>query len=565
MKGIQIRIGDLLYAVIKRWKMVLALTIIGFGFGVAMNGIAYMQGRNMNYEITCSIAITTQNSNNNFTGNSDYLNPNDFYLSQDMTDAATYVIESKHVLAEALDTAGITSITPNELGKNLTVERYNETQILELTLYWSSEKKGLELMNAILKSARSTMLKTLSVGAVPEINEPEAKYISDGSSYAGLWILMTALGFLAGVGVALLDLIMRPTLLNLDDVDRLFGLETIGVIPADEVYFKNTGNMLVRDKERNSPVEQDFSSAAYILKNLLGTKKGQKSFFITSVEDGEGKSTVAANLAIQLSDMGKKVLLLDLDMRNPGLGRLFLDNVDYSRSLNAIYKGEAESEEAIISLTGYLDFLPMVLERNVIPMDDTLFEFVKQLSQGYEYVVIDAPSVGQTSNALSLNQIADMAVLVIRYDAAVIQDIQNAIDKLDKSGTRILGCIVNAAQTIERLGSQGTKKAAGRYAGKPAKSSESSGFYEKDKEEPELQDKISAENVVQTPTNVPSENTPKTTRNIFEDFAGSSMEDEEFISDQDAMDALLKMGMDGSWKNEAEKSDSEEKRSGSEE
>ena len=167
MNGIQIRIGDLLYAVIKRWKMVLALTIIGFGFGVAMNGIAYMQGRNMNYEITCSIAITTQNSNGNFTGNSDYLNTNDFYLSQDMTDAATYVIESKHVLAEALDTAGITSITPNELGKNLTVERYNETQILELTLYWSSEKKGLELMNAILKSARSTMLKTLSVGAVP--------------------------------------------------------------------------------------------------------------------------------------------------------------------------------------------------------------------------------------------------------------------------------------------------------------------------------------------------------------------------------------------------------------
>ena len=79
------------------------------------------------------------------------------------------------------------------------------------------------------------MLKTLSAGAVPEINEPEAKYISDGSSYAGLWILMTALGFLAGGGVALLDLIMRPTLLNLDDVDRLFGLETIGVMACGAV------------------------------------------------------------------------------------------------------------------------------------------------------------------------------------------------------------------------------------------------------------------------------------------------------------------------------------------
>ena len=263
--------------------------------------------------------------------------------------------------------------------------------------------------------------------------------------------------------------------------------------------------------------------------------------------------------------MGKKVLLLDLDMRNPGLGRLFLDNIDYSRSLNAIYKGEAEAEEAVISLTGYLDFLPMVLERNVIPMDDTLFEFVKQLSEGYEYVVIDAPSVGQTPNALSLNQIADMAVLVIRYDAAVIQDIQDAIDKLDKSGTRILGCIVNAAQTIERLGSQGTKKAAGRSAEKFGKTSESAGFYKKDKEEPDLQDKVPADNADQTPADNSAGNIPKTTRNIFEDFAGSSMESEEFISDQDAMDALLKMGMDGSWKNEAEKNNSEEEQPGSEE
>lgn len=556
MNGIQIRIGDLLYAVIKRWKLVLALTIIGLGFGVAMNGISYMQGRNMNYEITCSIAVSPQNSGGNFTGNSDYLNPNDYYLSQDMTDAATYVIESKHVLTDALDTAGISSVTAKELGNNLKVERYNETQILELTLYWSSEKKGIELMNAILKSARATMLKTLTVGAIPTINEPEAKYISGGSSYAGLWILMTALGFMAGVGVALLDLIMRPTLLNLDDVDRLFGLETIGVIPADEAYFKDTKNLLIRDEDRISPVEQDFSSAAYILKNLLGTKKEQKCFFVTSTEDGEGKSTVAANLAIQLSDMGKRVLLLDLDMRNPGLGKLFLDHVDYSRSLNAIYKGEVSAEEAVISLTGYLDFLPMVLERNVIPMDDTLFEFIKQLSQDYEYVVMDAPSVGQTPNALSLNQIAHMAVLVIRYDAAVMQDIQNAIDKLDKSGTRILGCVVNAAQTIEHMGTR-------KDAGEKKKSSGYAGFFKKseeDKEETSLLDEISAGKAGQKADNTTIENAPKKGRNIFEDFAGESSESEELLSGQDAIDALLKMGMDGSWKNETdEKSDGEEK------
>ena len=48
MDGIQIRIGDLLYAVVKRWKLVLALTAMGLGFGVALYGIAFVQGKNMN-------------------------------------------------------------------------------------------------------------------------------------------------------------------------------------------------------------------------------------------------------------------------------------------------------------------------------------------------------------------------------------------------------------------------------------------------------------------------------------------------------------------------------------
>ena len=67
----------------------------------------------------------------------------------------------------------------------------------------------------------------------------------------------------------------------------------------------------------DSAVRQNFTSAAYILQNRLGLKDETCSFYVTSAEEGEGKSTVAANLAVQLSDMEKKVLLVDLNTRNP--------------------------------------------------------------------------------------------------------------------------------------------------------------------------------------------------------------------------------------------------------
>ena len=126
MDGIRIRIGDLLYAVVKRWKLVLALTAMGLGFGVALYGIAFVQGKNMNYEITCSIAVTSESATGAFTGNSAYLNPNDFYLAQDMVDAARYyVIKSDKVLGTAIANAGLQNVTTKDVSKNLQLERYN--------------------------------------------------------------------------------------------------------------------------------------------------------------------------------------------------------------------------------------------------------------------------------------------------------------------------------------------------------------------------------------------------------------------------------------------------------
>ena len=79
-------------------------------------------------------------------------------------------------------------------------------------------------------------------------------------------------------------------------------------------------------------------------------------------------------------------------------------------------------------------------------MDGQVFDFIRGLEKDYDYVIIDTPSVGQVSDVLSLNQIAQAVLFVIRYDDVALPMIQNAIDKLDKSGIRILGCVVNAAQ-----------------------------------------------------------------------------------------------------------------------
>ena len=522
--GIQIRISDLLYAVWKRWQLILLLTLAGFAMGAAMLGVSYVQGDLFGYQISCSIAVASKVADGNYTSDNHTPTKDDYYLAADMPDAVSYILTSDRVLYEALQQIGRTDLAAKQVRGKLEVEQYNETQILELNLEWSSDTEGIALMNAILGETGKLLPQTLQMGSVEVIDEPTAKSTVGGTVASGMWFILGILGFLAGIGIAVLDLLLRPTLINTKDVEDVLGMDAIGSIPKDPDYFRRGKLVLDRSNGGISPVEQSYASCAYILRNLLGTKAGQHCFYVTSTENGEGRTSAAANLAVQFSDMERKVLLVDLDTRSPSLGGLFLKQVDYSHSLNALYKGEASPEEAIVTLTGYLDFLPLILERNAIALDGSLFDFIKKIGNNYEYVILDAPPVGKISDVLSLNQVADSALFVIGYDQAILPDIRGTLEKLEKSGIRILGCVVN------------------RVPGGSGREQNSKPF-EENRQERSLAGAVFMED----------ENlTDREQKSVRNPLAALDQEPEdnmsEELSDEDAMDALLLMGVSGSWK-----------------
>lgn len=537
MNDVQLRVGDLLYAAFKRWKMILALGLMGFLCGFAFSGVSYLRGSYTGYEINCSVAITSQSATGAFTNNSSYLSPNDFHLAEDMVDAATFVMKSNRVLRTAIDNAGLVSVSVRDVAQNLEISRYNETQVLQLTLSWNNEEAGIRLMNALLDASSQILPETLMVGSVAVIDEPEA--VVSGAGYAGLWLVFGLLGLMAGVGMAVLELLMRPTLLNLKDVEDVLGLETLGSIPKNDGYFRKNTQLLSEKHRVDADAVQNFASAAYILTNRFGTKEKQHRFYVTSAEDGEGKSTVAANLALQLSDMEKRTLLLDLNTRAPSLGGMFLQTVEYSRTLNALYKGESAEQEAVISLTGHLDLLPMVLERNAVPLDGTLFEFLEKVMEPYEYVVIDASSVGRSSDVLRLNKLANNVLFVVRYDATPLPAVQDAIEKLDKSGVRVLGCVVNETQSLGTI--QFRPERVSTPTRKEAKAEE--------KEAGPMPEDLLSQNEKEKKSDwKPSGGS----QSVLDELTDDLHHRQETLSDDEAMWELLRMGKDGSWKQAGE-------------
>ncbi|MBE5796498.1 MAG: hypothetical protein E7327_03870 [Clostridiales bacterium] len=546
--GIQIRVSDMLFILQKRWKTIAGLTLLGLVFGCVLSGMTYVQTSFQTYEVTGSFAITTQNGQGKYINGSTAANNNDFHLAEDMVDAVRYIILSDQVLNRVINDQELLGVTIGQIRSNLTVEQYKDTQILEMTLTWRTPAEGLEIWNALVGAVNQELPRVLQLGSLVMINQAEAQLVGvGGASSLQLWALLAMLGFAAGVGIALLELLTHPTINNVRDVEGMLGLETIGVIPHDGRFFQKHGSLLSIEDTKTSKIYQNYNAAAYILRNRMGTKEKHHCFYVTSAAAREGKTSVAANLAMQLSDMEHRTLLIDFNTRNPGLGALFLSEVDYAHSLNALYRGDATVDEAVTTLTGYLDLLPTVLEHTPIPMDSTVEELIHQLKERYEYVIIDAAPVGQVSDTLSLNRVANAVLFVVGYDSATVPEIQNSLERLDKSGIRVIGCVVNGVSRGAKNSPRGSSAPQRR---KPSPSAEPF----QAPAEPEMISEMLHSSADASASRPVSDVRTARPRNVMADLLAQSEEPDEH-SDSDVMSALLQMGVKG----EFDQNDSEDK------
>lgn len=441
-------IYTIVYSIAKKWRQVVSLTLVGLVFGIVISSAKLIAHQNMSYRIEGSFNVTTQTSNGNYTSNTKIPNGQDVQLSPSITSSVIYAMESKDILRESLSTAGISDMNATQLKKQIQMNQYGKTSIVTYSFMCNDAKEGVVLAKALLTVAQKRLPGMLTVGNVTQVEAPTYTYERDTLNTLKWLFVLTAVGLLIGVTSAVLERFMKPTLLNIDDVTYLYNQEVIGVIPRDRHYFKLAQPFLNTDT--NAPADQGFETASFVLRNMLSSEKSN-IFYVTSSSRKEGRSSVSAGLATHLAGMEKKVLLVDLDVKVPMLGGLFLPHVSYEHSLNALYHGDATLSQAITSINGYLDILPSLAQSKMIHYDQRLFDLIKKASQNYDYIVVDTAPVGISSGVLNLNRITQNVLFVMGYDMVSLGHIQHAITKLEKSGIPILGVIVNGAMNLKSV------------------------------------------------------------------------------------------------------------------
>ncbi len=284
------------------------------------------------------------------------------------------------------------------------------------------------------------------------------------------------LGLGLGIGAAFLLESLNTKINNLSDVERYVKLPILGTIPdipLDEKQLADIEDMMskVKDKEKlqeltttqrqmvarlvphyspKSPIAEAYrtfrTNAVSLPAKIPG---GGRVFLVTSSGPKEGKSTSSSNLAITLSQMRSKTVLIDCDMRRPMVHNLFM--VSRENGLSRYLTTDDIDIHDIIKPSG-MDNLDIITAGHVPPNPSELLSSKKmddlfaKLREEYDYIIVDSSPIIAVTDALILSKKVDQLVLVIRVNSTEREIIEQAKSLLQNINVKAAGVVVNGIE-----------------------------------------------------------------------------------------------------------------------
>ncbi len=252
------------------------------------------------------------------------------------------------------------------------------------------------------------------------------------------------LAFLLSAGLVLVRYIFHDKINSLNEIIKQTNasLSILGIVPKYKREIPNS--QLLVDKNPKSIIAEAFRSIRTNLQ-FISNEPGPKVMAITSTVSGEGKTFVAINLAGIIAYAGKKVIILDLDMRKPKIHLGF--GVDNHNGMSTILIGRDQPGDCIReSVQENLHFItagPIPPNPSELIISKRMNEIVEYLKTLYDIIVIDNPPVGLVTDGVQMLHQADYPIYIFRADYSRRNFIQNVDRLFNENGIKRLSVILN--------------------------------------------------------------------------------------------------------------------------
>ncbi len=260
------------------------------------------------------------------------------------------------------------------------------------------------------------------------------------------------IGLLAGIGTAFFVDVIDRRLKSVKEAERFFGYTLLGMIPKFEInntsvpsdsLLEAVSRRVIVTTSPRSIIHEAYQMLQANLKFI--SHKKVRTIVVTSSVVGEGKSEVSANIAAVLAQVGRRVLIIDADLRQPSQHHLW--GLINSVGLSNVIVGQDEIAASIQEVTSNISVMTAgVIPPNPIALIDSerMNYVIETLSLKYDYIVFDTPPLAGTADAAVLGKMVDGVLLVVRPGVLDSASAAAAKSLLTRSEANVLGLVANA-------------------------------------------------------------------------------------------------------------------------
>jgi len=372
-------------------------------------------------------------------------------------------LESNYKEARQRESLLIQALDQQKAESNQMAEKLVEYNILKReaeankTLYDGLMTKLKE--TAISQGLRSSNIRVVDPAMIPSTPSRPAKTRNV--------VLAFLIGLVGGIGLALMREYLDNTVKTPDDIERLTRLPSLAVVPQ---FVDSNGDAKKRGLLKNFGANGHEKRIELVAQNLPKSQMSEafralrtsillsqadhppQVILVTSALPREGKTTAAANLAVTLAQLGDSTVLVDADLRKPGIGRLLNLGDGKHAGLSSYLAGASSLDLVTVPhpATPNLAAIPTgPLPPNPADLlsSHKLADAIAELRTKYKFIVIDSPPVMAATDAVILSVLADGVLLVVRSGETAKEAFTRTRDLLNSVKSHILGVVLNAVDS----------------------------------------------------------------------------------------------------------------------
>ena len=346
---------------------------------------------------------------------------------------------------QALDIAAMPAVSATVL---------NSTNIFTLTVSSSDPQQAYAVLQAVIEyypEVAEFVVGPTVMHLLDESGVPAQPYNSRQYRQAVQRALL--IGAVLWIAVSFVLASLHATVHNEEELKQMLNLHLLGTLPA--VRGRKGKPACPRFDEQAAPAS--FFESVHLLRMRTEKRMQQQNvrvLLISSATPGEGKTTVAVNLAAALASRGRRVALLDCDLRNPSVARGF--GLENGTGLTEYLRGEAAYPQ-IVRPSGVENLSLVLAGRPAADAAELLAgpackALIGACRRAFDYVILDTPPAALLADASELASLADGALLTVRQGYASRAQVLEGAQALSESRLPILGCVFNYAAGGTALG-----------------------------------------------------------------------------------------------------------------